>query len=89
MGLTLRQGDREYYYENLDKYFPTLKEKYQKTYGFAYEIPSPNAAKLESYFHETCEKYGILHTPKDCFAYLSTFIDKTPNKKQLSFLDEI
>lgn len=89
MGLTLRQGDREYYYTNLDKYFPTLKEKYQKTYGFAYEIPSPNSAKLESYFHETCEKFGILHTPKNCFSFLSTFIDKMPSKNQLSFLDDI
>ena len=33
IGLTLREGDREYYYDKLDKYFPGLKNKYIKRYG--------------------------------------------------------
>ena len=42
MGLTLRDGDREYYYEALKKNFPGMMEKYIQTYGNAYEIPSPD-----------------------------------------------
>ena len=41
MGLTLREGDREYYYEALDRHFPGLKERYIKEFGNAYETPSP------------------------------------------------
>ena len=40
LGLTLREGDREYYYAALDRYFPGLKERYIRTYGNAYELPS-------------------------------------------------
>ena len=47
MGLTLREGDREYYYAALDKYFPGMKECYIKRYGNAYELPSPNAKKID------------------------------------------
>ena len=47
MGLTLREGDREYYYAALDKYFPGMKERYIKRYGNAYELPSPNAKELK------------------------------------------
>ena len=48
IGLTLRDGDREYYYAALDKHFPGMKEKYIETYGNAYELPSPNEKKLLS-----------------------------------------
>ena len=46
MGLTLREGNREYFYEQLDKLFPHMKEKYIKTYGMQYEIDSPNSLHL-------------------------------------------
>ena len=36
IGLTLRAGNREYFYEKLDKHFPGLKEKYHKKYGYSY-----------------------------------------------------
>ena len=42
MGLTLREGDREYYYAALDQHFPGLKKRYIDTYGNAYELPSPS-----------------------------------------------
>ncbi len=50
MGLTLREGDREYYYAALDKHFPDLKEKYINTYGNAYNLPSPNSKHLMELF---------------------------------------
>ena len=73
MGLTLREGDREYYYAALDKYFPGLKERYIKTYGSAYEIPSPNQKQLMGLFKKICSENGIMYTPEDCFRYMHEF----------------
>ncbi len=70
MGMTLREGNREYYYQALDTYFPGLSQKYREIYGNSYEVLSRRNADLMSRFHETCEKAGILHTPEDCFAYM-------------------
>lgn len=71
MGLTLRQGSREYCYRMLDRHFPGLKERYMREYGMAYELPSPRAARLEAIFRETCEKAGIIHDNDRIFRYLN------------------
>lgn len=73
MGLTLREGDREYYYAALDRHFPGLKERYIHRYGNAYELPSDHSAELLTLFHDTCQKHGILHNPDECFSYLHEF----------------
>lgn len=70
MGLTLREGDREYYYAALDRHFPGLKKKYIQTYGNAYELPSPNEKRLLHIFHDVCREYEIMDTPDVCFRYL-------------------
>lgn len=75
MGLTLREGDREYFYDALDRHFPGLKERYIATYGNAYEIASPNSARLYKIFRSTCEANGILYKPQDVFGYLNEFPD--------------
>ena len=84
MGLTLREGDREYYYAALDKHFPGVKHKYIERYGNAYELPSPKAKELMSVFADACRKYGILYKPKECFAYLNDFPEKY---EQMSLFD--
>ena len=84
MGLTLREGDREYYYAALDRHFPGLKERYIRTYGNAYEIPSPRAEALMKVFHNKCRQYGIMSRPDECFAYLAEFPDRY---RQLSLFD--
>ena len=76
MGLTLREGDREYYYAALDRHFPGLKEEYIRTYGTAYELPSPRAGELRAVFRRICGKYGMLSTPEACFAYLRELPEK-------------
>lgn len=81
-GVTLRDGDREYFYANLDRKFPGLKEEYIRRYGNAYEVNSPNAAWLNRLFHKTCEQYGIWHNNDQIFTYLHTLGEKEP---QLSF----
>ena len=78
MGLTLRDGDREYYYAALDKHFPGMKEKYRKRYGNAYELPSPNADNLMKLLYGICSKNGILSKPEDCFRYMQEFPDRFP-----------
>lgn len=84
MGLTLRDGDREYFYRALDRHFPGLKERYIRTYGNAYTLTSPNSAELWRLFNKRCGENGILHTPEDCFRYLRDFPDQT---KQLSLFE--
>lgn len=76
MGVTLRDGDREYFYAALDKHFPGIKEKYIKTYGNSYELVSPNNSKLMDIFREVCTKNNIMHNPEECFKYLHEFPEK-------------
>ena len=73
MGLTLREGDREYYYAALDKSFPGMKKRYIQRYANAYALPSPRAKELMDLFWDTCRQHGLLCTPEDCFAYLNDF----------------
>ncbi|MCL2573037.1 MAG: radical SAM protein [Defluviitaleaceae bacterium] len=61
MGMTLRQGNREYFYEYLDKSFPNIKEKYIKRYCNRYNIPPPNYKKLWNVFAAECERLGLLY----------------------------
>ena len=84
IGVTLRDGNREYFYAQLDKKFPNLKEQYIKEYGNSYIINSKNNTKLMKIFHEFCEKNKIQHNPDKIFGYLNEFEDKTAFE-QLSF----
>jgi DNA repair photolyase len=85
MGLTLREGDREYYYAALDRYFPGLKDRYIRAYGNAYELPSPAAETLMKVFSDRCRQYDIMSTTDECFAFLAEFPSKY---EQLSLFDE-
>jgi DNA repair photolyase len=60
-GVTLRQNQREWYYDKLDELFPSLKEKYMITYGNSYECKSPKGKELWKIFVETCQRHGILY----------------------------
>ena len=76
MGLTLREGNREYFYECLDHLFPGLKEQYISEYGLRYEVMSPKHRELMRLFHEKCGEYGIMHDNNEIFRYMHTFEDK-------------
>lgn len=86
MGLTLREGNREYFYHQLDRHFPGLKEKYMEIYGFQYEVTSPCNEELMELFHRMCQERGIVHSNGQIFEYLRTFEDKT-SVEQLSLFD--
>lgn len=65
MGMTLRENQRDYYYEMLDKHFKGLREKYIKYYGERYNCAIPNYKELYKVFTNECDKYGILYNMKD------------------------
>lgn len=69
-GMTLRSGDREYYYAALDRHFPGLRAVYERKYGTAYEIPSDNGPRLMELIHRECTARGVLCRADDIFAYL-------------------
>ena len=73
VGVTLREGDREYFYQALDRDFPGIRQKYISAYGNAYDIPSPYAKELMALIQNTCTANGILCSPKECFTYLHEF----------------
>jgi DNA repair photolyase len=76
MGLTLREGDREYFYKNLDKHFPGLKEQYQTQYGYNYILKSDNNKKLMEIFHKTCDAHHIVYGVDKLFNYMQIFEEK-------------
>ena len=84
MGLTLREGDREYYYAALDEHFPGMKEKYISRYQNAYELASPKAKELRSIFHKICDDNGIMSSPEACFGFMNELPEKY---KQIGLFD--
>ena len=86
MGLTLREGNREFFYEQLDRHFPMLKQCYIRNYGNQYVVNSPHDAELMRLFHRTCEANGILHNNDEIFDYLHRFEEKNA-PQQLTLWD--
>ena len=80
IGLTLREGNREYFYLKLDEHFPGLKKIYQKKYGFNYEIKSENNEMLTRVFYEICGKSKIICNNDALFEYMHTYEDKINNQ---------
>ena len=80
MGVTMR----EYFYRQLDRNFPGMKEKYIKAYGMQYVLDSPDNAALMKFFHEKCGQYKIVHNNNKIFEYLSQFEN---GNRQMSIWD--
>lgn len=86
IGLTLRDGDREYFYSRLDKHFPNMKERYIYTYGNSYQLTSSNNNILMNRISEVCRNHGIMFGVENVFSYLHKFESKA---EQLSLFDGI
>lgn len=86
MGLTLREGNREYFYRQLDKHFPGMKERYIRTYGNSYQVSSPRREKLLRLFYETCKAYGIETDMEKLWDYLYRF-ENRQEAKQISLFE--
>lgn len=76
IGLTLRKGNREYFYQQLDRHFPGLKEKYIKNYGNSYEVMSQSNVYLMNIIKATCEQNDILFGVEKNFNYMKEFEEK-------------
>jgi DNA repair photolyase len=66
MGMSLRDRQRAYYYAELDRHFPGLRER---TYGERYHCDAPRAQALYAHFEALCRRYGVpsqmpLYTPQ-------------------------
>jgi DNA repair photolyase len=84
IGVTLREGDREYFYSKLDEHFPGLKKDYQRIYGEDYVVVSPNNDRLIKIFNDECAKHGIMTNVNEIFNYIQAF-DLNDASDQLSF----
>ena len=84
IGVTLRDGDRQYFYAQLDRHFPGMKERYQCAYGNQYELPSKEQEELLQMIRDTCTQNGIVNGAENLFSYMHTFEDKAAGE-QLSF----
>lgn len=85
LGLTLRDGDRQYFYRQLDRYFPGLKERYIQTYGNAYELPVPREKELMALLRKACKEAGIEWRVEKVFEFMNAF-DCPAAGEQTSFL---
>lgn len=76
MGMTLRDGNREYFYQKLDEHFPELKNVYVEKYGNSYSISSPHNKKLMKLFYKKTSEHNILNKPDEVFNYLNSIPSK-------------
>lgn len=84
MGVTLRDGNRAYFYKKLDEHFPGLKEKYMRLFGNSYEANSLNNNNLMNLFNSICRVYGI---ETDIYAIFDYMHHLPKKKNQLSIFD--
>ena len=82
-GLTLRYGNREYFYQKLDEHFPGLKLEYIKSFGTSYGITGSNSKKLTRIIKDFCSARGIISREREVFAFCARF----PREEQLSLFD--
>lgn len=86
IGMTLRDGDRQYFYSRLDRYFPGMKERYIRTFGNAYEVPVPDHGRLMAMVKAECRRAGIVCGSDRLFEYMKVFEDRQAGV-QLSLFD--
>lgn len=80
LGLTMREGQREYFYSGLDKEYPGLRERYHARYGTQYQCNVPNAKRLWQVLQQECKRLDLLYRMKD----IIEFYKKNHETQQLS-----
>ena len=85
MGLTLREGNREFFYKKLDRHFPGMKEKYIRAFGDSYYCTSPANQQLMKIFRSVCNENGIMYNNDEIFEYLHTFEEKSESQQLTLF----
>ena len=72
IGVTMREGNREYFYQKLDQSFPGMKQRYINAFGNRYGCRSQNHDKIMRIIRNFCQKHQILYNRKT-FEYLAKF----------------
>lgn len=89
IGVTMREGNREYFYAaldratKLDKRFIGMKERYQKTFGYSYMVDSPRNDELMAYLSELCRKNKIMLGTDSVFKWMEDFPQDDPLQPEL------
>ena len=81
-GVTLRDSQRLYFYDQLDAHFPGIKKEYLRSFGNAYSCASPQAKSLWATFTRECQRQGLLYKMED----IITRYKLEHGSQQLSFL---
>jgi DNA repair photolyase len=58
-GMSLRDRQRDYYYEQLDRQFPGVRAQYERRFGLRYEAPANRARELSQLFNRLCVEHSI------------------------------
>lgn len=87
MGVTLREGDREYFYQKLDEHFPGMKGRYHRRYGYAYELLSDRSRELTEVMRKLCRIHGIECDAGKVFEYLKEF-PENKGYEQMSLFEQ-
>lgn len=58
-GMSLRDRQRAYYYNALDKHFPGIRKKYENSFGNRYYCSDLNIKKLGYILYNECSKHNI------------------------------
>jgi DNA repair photolyase len=64
LGLTMRDRQREYFYQKLDELFPGVKQQYQRRYDLSYGCSVPDARRLHAHFEALRIRYGLAKTSR-------------------------
>ena len=94
IGLTLREGNREYFYAALDRLSQrqvvstssttgNLKERYQKTFGYSYMCSSPHERELMQYLSQQCHRNNIMLGTDSVFKWMEEFPEEDPLQPSL------
>lgn len=87
IGLTLRDGNRQYFYRKLDESFPGLKNRYIEKYGNSYVLESENNRQLMDLFYKRTAENNILNKPDDVFSYLRDFPNKDKSRQSTLYFN--
>ncbi len=94
IGLTLREGNREYFYASLDRNFPAnparpgempLKERYVRSFGNSYMVSSPHNSELMTYLSNLCRENNIMLGVENVFKWMEEFPSKDPIQPELFY----
>ena len=77
-GVSVREGQREFFYKQLDLHFPGVRQKYEQTFGWQYQCPAQNQEELAGLFYDACKRLGLrtrvsTYPPKDDIQQLPLF----------------